>query len=416
MSTLPLSHVRILDLTNVIAGPVATRILAQLGAQVIKIEAPWGRAVGRVHAFQPEATRGRPYNAVASFNEVNRAKLSISLDLQRPEGKHAFKSLVAISDVVIENYSPRVMPNLGLPYDVLKQLRPDLVMVSMPAMGMGNAGPWANYISFGPGTDALAGLSDLTGYEGGPPSKPGNFYADQNSATHVAFAVMAAVHCRRQSGQGQHIQVVLREATMAVIGDSFLECQMTGRVPTRMGNRHPWMAPHNVYPCVGEDSWVAIAVATDAEFQRLCQVIGEPELERDPRFADSLARKRHEQDLDPYIEAWSRTRTRQQAMLALQRHGVQAGAVLTVGDLRRDPHWATLGFADEVDHPEAGHGVHPGLPWRSSHDKRGLGRPAPLFAEHNAYVLGDLLGMPEDVRESLRLKKVAPEEPVRNDG
>ncbi|MBI2872293.1 MAG: CoA transferase [Chloroflexi bacterium] len=412
MTTLPLSHVRILDLTNVIAGPMATRVLAHLGAQVIKVEPPWGRAVGRILAFRPEAGRGRPYNAIPSFNEVNRAKLSASLDLRRTEGKQLFQALLAISDVVVENYSPRVMPNLGLAYEALRQVRPDLIMVSMPAMGAGDLGPWANYISFGPGTDALAGLSDLTGYEGGPPSKPGNFYADQNSASHVAFAVMVALRHRRRTGQGQHIQVVLRETTMAVIGECFLEYQMTGGVPTRIGNRHSWMAPHNVYPCAGEDSWVAIAVASDAEFQRLSQAIERPELAQDPRFADGASRKRNERELDPCIEAWTRSRTRQEAMLALQRHGVRAGAVLTVGDLKTDSHWAALGSTDAVDHPEAGHGVHPGLPWRASRSGGQLGRPAPLFAEHNAFVLGDLLGLPEEDMLRLQQAGAAPTEPM----
>ena len=169
---LPLSHVRVIDLTNVIAGPVATRVLGQLGAQVIKVEQPWGRAIGNISMHTAADGRPRPYNTVATFNEVNRAKLSIAIDLAHEGGKRLFRNLVGVSDVVIDNYSPRVMGNLGLSYEALRKVRPDLIMVSMPAMG--SSGPWANYISFGPGTDALGGLSDVTGYKGGPPHKPGN--------------------------------------------------------------------------------------------------------------------------------------------------------------------------------------------------------------------------------------------------
>ncbi|MCH8088025.1 MAG: CoA transferase, partial [Chloroflexi bacterium] len=177
---LPLHHVRVVDLTNVIAGPVATRVLGQLGAQVIKVELPWGRAIGNIALHTQESNHPRPYNAVATFNEVNRAKLSIAIDLGHKNGKRLFLELVGLSDVVIENYSPRVMGNLGFPYQELVKVRPDLIMISMPALG--DPGPWSNYISFGPGTEALAGLCDITGYQGGPPLKPGNFYADQNAA------------------------------------------------------------------------------------------------------------------------------------------------------------------------------------------------------------------------------------------
>ena len=238
---LPLTGVRVLDLTNVIAGPVATRVLGHLGAEIIKIELPWGRSVGNMAIFTSDKSQERSYNKNAGFNEVNRAKRSISLDLADPRGKALFEELVSVSDVVIENYSPRVMPNLGLTYGHLRTLRPDLIMVAMPALG--SPGPWSNHISFGPGTEGLGGMCHVTGYQDGPPSKPGNFYSDQTSAFHVATAIMAAIWKRRRTGQGKQIEMVLRDVTMAVIGEYFLEYQLTGRSPTRIGNRHPSMAP-----------------------------------------------------------------------------------------------------------------------------------------------------------------------------
>lgn len=408
--SLPLEGIRIVDLTLVIAGPVATRVLAALGAQVIKVEAPWGRTIGRVHSLPGVPSTGRPYNANPAFNEVNRGKMSIALNLQHPKGKEAFLRLVSVSDVVIENFSPRVLPNLGLDYPVLRQHRPDVILVSMPALG--HKGPWRNYISFGPGTDALGGLSSITGYEGGQPHKPGNYYADQNSAYHTAFAVLAAVYRRRRTGKGAHLRIALREATQAVIGEYFLEPQMTGRIPTRMGNRHPWMAPHGIYPCKGTDAWVAIACATDEHFRRLCAVLGRPDLAQDPRFADTLSRKRNEALLDEPISAWTRQHSSKAAMDILQRAGVPAGAVFTVPEMLEDPHWKMLGFVREVEHPEMGRALHPGLPWRATGMALRQDVPAPLYAEHNQAVLQGLLGFPQEVVEQMVAEKVAPAEPV----
>jgi crotonobetainyl-CoA:carnitine CoA-transferase CaiB-like acyl-CoA transferase len=407
---LPLEGIRIVDLTLVIAGPVATRILAALGAEVIKVEAPWGRAIGR--GSSPPSLPGapRPYNALPTFNEVNRGKKSISLNLQHPLGREAFLRLVTLSDVVVENLSPRVLPNLGLDYPVLRRYRPDVILVSMPALG--HKGPWGHYIAFGPGVEALGGLSSITGYEGGQPHKPGNYYADQNAAFHAALAVLVAVYRRRRTGRGAHLRVVLREATQATMGEFFLEPQMTGRIPTPMGNRHPWMAPHGIYPCRGEDAWVAIACATDAHFHALCAVIGRPDLTEDPRFADSLARKRHEALLDAPISAWTRRHTPREAMLILQGMGVPAGAVLTVADILGDPHWRERGFVEEVDHPEMGRTLHPTLPWQATGMPRRQSTPAPLFAQDNRVILQDLLGLPPAVVAQMDAEGVSPSEPV----
>ncbi|GBD11769.1 Acetyl-CoA:oxalate CoA-transferase [bacterium HR23] len=408
--SLPLEGIRIVDLTLVIAGPVATRVLSALGAQVIKVEAPWGRTIGRVHSLPSQPGASRPYNANPAFNEVNRGKWSIALNLQHPLGKDAFLRLVSVSDVVIENFSPRVLPNLGLDYPVLRQHRPDIILVSMPALG--HKGPWRNYISFGPGTDALGGLSSITGYEGGPPHKPGNYYADQNAAYHTAFAVLTALYRRRRTGRGAHLRIALREATQAVIGEYFLETQMTGCIPTRMGNRHPWMAPHGIYPCRGDDAWVAIACATDQHFRALCAVIGRPDLASDPRFVDSLSRKHNEAQLDEPMSAWTRLHTPKEAMHILQQAGVPAGAVFTVPQMLEDPHWRALGFIREVAHPEMGKALHPGLPWRASGLAPRQDAPAPLFAEHHRTVLHDLLGLPAEVVAQMEAEKVAPLEPV----
>ena len=407
---LPLHHVRVVDLTNVIAGPVATRVLGQLGAQVIKVELPWGRAIGNIALHTQESNHPRPYNAVATFNEVNRAKLSIAIDLGHKNGKRLFLELVGLSDVVIENYSPRVMGNLGFHYQELVKVRPDLIMVSMPALG--DPGPWSNYISFGPGTEALAGLCDITGYQGGPPLKPGNFYADQNAAFHVATAIMAAIWKRRRTGRGQHIKIVLRDTTMAVMGEYFLGYQLTGRPPHRLGNRHPNMAPHNVYRCKGEDAWVAIAVASDDEWKCFRIAIGDPPWCRDSKFASADGRKDHQEKLDSLVQSWTKGRTPYEVMHALQARGIKAGAVMRAPDILADPHYAARDFIDRTNHPDGGRYKHPGLPWKYSSAPTGMGLRAPLFAEHSNWVLQDLLDLGEEEIAALRREGTAPLEPV----
>jgi benzylsuccinate CoA-transferase BbsF subunit len=374
------------------------------------VEQPWGRTIGSIamHGFQ--TGRARPYNTIANFNEVNRAKLSIAINLAHERGKWLFRRLVSVSDVVIENYSPRVMRNLDLAYESLREVRPDVIMVSMPALG--DSGPWTNYTSFGPGTDALAGLSDVTGYQGGPPHKPGNFYADQNAAFHVAVATMAALRQRRRTGRGQRMEVVLREATMAIIGEYFLEYQLTGRAPQRTGNYHPSMAPHNVYRCRGDDAWVAIAVASDEEWRRFRTAVGSPTWCGEDGFATASGRLRRRERLDRLVQGWTEHRTPYEVMHALQRHGVKAGAVLKPPEALEDPHYRERGFIDRTEHPEAGSYVHPGLPWKTSGGPHDLGRRAPLFAEHSDWVLSDLLSLDEDEVVALRQEATAPLEPA----
>ena len=406
----PLTGVRVIDLTNVIAGPVSTRVLAQLGAEVIKIEVPWGRAIGNIAMHTDEPGETRPYNKVVSFNEVNRGKQSIAIDLAQEEGRSLLRELVSISDVVIENYSPRVMGNLDLSYESLVNERPDLIMVSMPALG--DAGPWSSYISFGPGTDALGGLSDVTGYENGPPHKPGNYYADHNSAFHVSTGIMAALSQRRRTGKGQRMEIVLREVTMAVIGEQFLGYQLSGEAPLRMGSRHRDTAPHNVYPCRGDDEWVVIAVGSDQEWRRFGDAIGNPDWCHDERYATADGRLKNQDELDSNISGWTRTRKKYNVMNDLQGHGVKAGAVLKSPDILSDPHFKARKFIDQTDHPDAGTNHHPGLPFKMSRSERRMGMPAPMFAEHSNWVLAELLSLDESEIDSLRDRNTTPLEPV----
>ena len=255
-------------------------------------------------------------------------------------------------------------------------------------------------------------MCHVTGYQDGPPSKPGNFYSDQTSAFHVATAIMAAIWKRRRTGQGKQIEMVLRDVTMAVIGEYFLEYQLTGRSPTRIGNRHPSMAPHNVYRCKGDDAWVVIAVASDAEFDSLCDATGNADWKTDDRFSTMSARLQNQDTLDRLIEKWTGKRTPQEAMHHLQAAGIRAGAVLKSTEALADPQYQARGFIDHTHHPEAGDFKHPGVSFKSSAPLADLGRRAPLFAEHSDWVLDDLLGLPSETAEGLHTDGVAPLVPV----
>ena len=405
----PLSNIRIADLTNVIAGPVATRILGHMGAEILKVELPWGRAIGNI-AMHGDDGEGRAYNKVSTFNEVNRAKKSIAIDLTHATGKELFKEIVSVSDVVIQNYSPRVMGNLGLAYGDLRAVKPDVIMVSMPALGL--EGPWSNYISFGPGTDALGGLSSITGYKDGQPHKPGNFYADHNSGFHVATGIMAALFRRYKTGEGQHLEIVLREATMSVIGEYFIEYQFTGKEPKRIGNDHPVFFPHGIFRCKGDDSWIAISIESDHEWQTLCEVIESAELKNDKNLIEVSSRRLNREKIELEITGWTKSKSNKEAMNLMQTRGIRAGIVAKASDILSDAHVSERKYLDTVEHPDAGEYTSPGLPFKFTKSSTNLGVRAPMFSEHSLPILSDLLARDTSTIDSLIEKGTTPLEPI----
>ena len=409
---LPLEGVRIVDLTIVIAGPTATAALADLGAEVIKIENINARLAGGPRTLPPApgVEIDRPYNRVPAFHELNRGKKSLTLNLNRPEARDAFLRLVRVSDIVIENFSPRVMPNFGLTYENLKAIRPDIIMVSMPALG--STGPYSTRASFGPGIDAMSGLAHLTGFPDGPPVKPGNFLGDFSAGMLAAYAVMMALYSRNQTGEGQHIELAMREGETFLIGEYLVGAAMNGDSPMRMGNRHPSLAPHSIYPCQGEDRWVAIAVENDEEWQRLCGTLGNPAWCQDQRFSDAVGRWRHQDEIDGHLAQWTRSQTPYQAMERLQAAGVNAGAVLNSQDIAEDPHYQARDFIQELNLPEAGpmRTVRPGYVLSKS---PAVLKAGPGFGEHNDYVLRQLLGFSEYEIQHMEQVQAISREPIQ---
>ena len=403
MYRLPLAGTRVLDLTTAWAGPYAGRLLADMGAEVIKIESvkSWD-LIRALHILGREAERG--YNKSAYFNHLNRNKLGCALDLSHPRGRELFLKLVAQSDAVIENYRAGVMDGLGLSYDVLRQARPDIVLASMPANG--RDGPEAGYIAYGTHVEQLAGLVSLTGYPDRGPHKSGISYGDPVAGLTAAAALCAALLRRRRTGRGSWAEVAQRESMTNLIGEFFVGFSMNGRQPLLLGNRHRSMAPHGCYPCAGEDRWLAIAVGSDAEFAALCRVIGRAELAVDPRFADVVSRYRHQDELDEAISVWTSEQASQDAAAALQGAGVAASPVSSVADLMRDPHLRERGFFETTAHAEAGVWEMDGVPWRLSLTPAHVRLNGPCFGEHNDYVFRHLLGLSAEEVAALEIEGV----------
>ncbi|MGH2588799.1 MAG: CaiB/BaiF CoA transferase family protein, partial [Dehalococcoidia bacterium] len=245
---LPLTGVRVIDFTNAVAGPVCAQVLGDLGAEVIKVESPTARSP-RAHGtpLLSADLPDHPWNRLTSFNELNRSKLGVAFDAGAPAGREAFLRLATVSDVIVENFAPRVVGNLGIDYERIRAVRPDIVYCSMPAFG--KSGPYRDRISYGPGIDAMSGLSHLTGYEGGPPMKPGNYYCDYNAALLAAFGILAALEHRDRTGEGQYVEAAMIEGELQLLGEALLDAQMNGRHGERIGNRDSSIAPHGVYPC-----------------------------------------------------------------------------------------------------------------------------------------------------------------------
>ncbi len=405
MFRLPLADVRVLDLTIAWAGPYATRLMGDMGAEVIKIEAPNAWDFIRTYTGRPPDSDEQLWEKSPYFNHNNRNKYGISLDITTPRGKELFLRLVEMSDVVVENFRAEVMEGLGLGYEALAAVNERVSLISMPAHG--KTGPEKEYVAYGTNADQLSGLSHLTGYADGPPLKTGISYGDPVAATAAAGAVALALWERRHTGRGQYIEVAQRETLTTLIGEEIVAYTMTGREPERRGNRHSSMAPHGAYACAGDDAWVTIACENDAQFAALCVEIGHPVLANDERFADVMARYRNQDALDELIARWTRDRSAEDAAVALQAVGVPASPVLSVPAVFADEHLRARGFFETVAHPVAGVSDVEGPHWRMSVTPGHIRLPAPTFAQHNHYVFGHLLGLSDAEIETLEAEGVA---------
>jgi crotonobetainyl-CoA:carnitine CoA-transferase CaiB-like acyl-CoA transferase len=394
----PLAGIRVADFTWVWAGPHCTLQLAHLGAEVIRVETASRVCVTRM--LPPFADFEMGPNRSGYFNQYNQGKKSLALDLKKPEALAVAKRLCAASDVVVENFAAGVMDRMGLGYDVLKTLRPDVIMIALS--GYGATGPDRDKVSYGPAQVPLSGMSSLTGYRDFPPMHVGISYGDPTGGLHGAVAVLAALMHRARTGEGQFIDLSQWETSVAVLGEGVLAETFGTGAPARDGNRDPQMAPHGVFPAAGEDRWVAVAVEDDAAWARFAAAVGRPELATDARFATLAERKRHEDDLEALVAGWTAERTPEEATTLLQAAGIPAFASARNQDLAEDPHLRERGYFVALDHPEVGVRLHAGVPWRMSHSDSRVRAPAPCLGADTDAVLRDVCGY--DAAEIDRLR------------
>jgi crotonobetainyl-CoA:carnitine CoA-transferase CaiB-like acyl-CoA transferase len=382
-----LKSVRVLDLTRVWAGPLATRMLADFGAEVVKIGDP------RVPGIRANGTN----------NKLNRNKLGLALRLDKPAAREIFLALTSVSDVVVENFRPRVMRNFGLTYDVLRGVRPDLIMCSMP--GFGTEGAYAEYPAFGPSVETMTGLTSLMGYPGGPPMPSSIAYPDAVAGMNAVSAIMTALWHRRRTGQGQFIDLALSEGPVCQIGEHIVQFSRTGVQPPRVGNTHPDHAPYGCYPAAGEDQWVAVCVTSDEQWSSLRKLMCEPEWAMINELDRGAGRVDHRAKIDDALGAWTSRQEPSELAARLQARGIAAGAVLNNRQLLDDPHLNERGYFVEIDEPELGLKRYPGQAVHLSSDPAGDWTPSPYLGQHTRELLRDLLGLADENIRSLEAKE-----------
>lgn len=386
MSPRPLDGVRVVDLTHVFAGPTCSRVLADLGADVVRFESPNRLDVTRNLIITENDGLDHPWHRASYFVIRNANKREVMLDLAKPEGVEIIKRLVAGADVVAESFTPRVMSNFGLSYDDLRKIKPDIIMISLS--GYGQDGPMRDFGAYGMGLEPASGISSITGYAGGPPMRSGLSFTDPYSGFVGAGAVLTALHYRRRTGKGQYIDLSEQEAAIPVMGAALIEYQVNGRLPERRGNRSDWAAPQGCYRCAGVDRWAVISCANDAEFERLARATGNERWLEDPRFATVLARHDNHDALDEEITEWTSQRDMYDVMHTLQAAGVKSAAVLDGRDVLTDPHFRSRGQFDVIEQPFLGkRPVQKHVAARFGRFDTAPRRHAPTLGEHNDEVL-----------------------------
>jgi crotonobetainyl-CoA:carnitine CoA-transferase CaiB-like acyl-CoA transferase len=405
----PLDGIRVVDLTHVFAGPTCSRILADLGADVIRFESPNRMDVTRNLILTDNDGQDQPWHRASYFCIRNANKREMVIDLAKPEGIAIVKQLIATADVVSESFTPRVMGQFGLAYIDLVKIKPDVIMISLS--GYGQDGPMRDYGAYGMGLEPASGISSITGYAGGPPIRSGLSFTDPYSGFVGAGAVLTALHYRRRTGKGQYIDLSEQEAAIPVMGAALLEYQMTGRVSARKGNRSDAGAPQGCYRCAGEDRWAVISCTSDDEFAQLARAMGHEEWLGDDRFSTVLARHTHHDALGEAITAWTSQRDSYDVMHTLQAAGVKAAAVLDGRDALLDPHLRARQQFELIDQPKLGKRLLPKhTAARFGRFDTSVRRPAPLFGEHNDEILEEL-GYSESAISELRENKVIGESP-----
>ncbi len=384
-----LRGLRVLDLTRVVAGPFATRTLADFGAEVIKIQTE-------------KTATGAEANATGYFHAWNRNKKGITLNLNHREARELFCRLVAISDIVVENFTPRVMANWGLTYDKLREFKPDLIMLSMS--GLGQTGPDKDFVAYGPTLQSLGGITYLTSFSPDEPLGLGYSYADPIFGLYGVISILGALEYRDKTGEGGHIDLSGLEAACTLIGTELLDAATNKREVLPAGNHSGGeVSLSGCYPCKGRDRWCIIALSQEEHWQALCRIAGDFDLSKDERFSTPAQRAKNRQELDSLLAAWTRNIAAEDVVSLLQEAGVPAGVVQDAADLASDPQLQARDFFTTLKHPLMGNTTSDTYPFKLPDCNPNNWKAAPLFGEDNNYVFNELLGL--GMEEISRLKE-----------
>ena len=392
-----LEGLKVVDFSWFISGPLVAKFLGDYGAEVIHIES--GTRPDNMRSTLPMKDNVPGINRSAAFARYNSSKYGVSLNLGHPKGVEIARRIVAWADIVVENFSSGTMERLGLGYEELRKVNPDVIVVSLPMFG--HSGPLAKHPGLGSQLADLIGFGNLTGWPDRPPISPPGAYTDFISPYYAISALMAALDYRHRTGKGQYIEVSQYEAGVHFVAPLVMDWFVNGREPPRTGNRCPVVAPHGVYRCRGHERWCAIAAFTEEEWRSLCLAMGMPDLACDPRFVTVRARLHNERDLDELIEKWTMEHTAEEVMRLLQEAGVAAGVVSNGRDQNEDPHLNARGFYRGLEHAEIGTHRYLMPPFRLSRTPGGPSMPAPCLGQHNEHVYREILGLSDEEFVSL---------------
>ena len=392
----PLSGIRVADFSVHAAGPFAGLMLAEMGAQVIKIESSARLDITR----RTHTMYGKP---PSSFEQINANKMSACLNLKEPRAVELALNLVRVSDLVLENFRPGVFDRLDIGYESLRQVKPDIILVSLSSNGQ--SGPESNYAGYAPMFAALGGLGHLTGYPDGPPVEL-RHGMDHTGGMLAAFAAVAALCAKQRTELGQHVDVSLRDMGSAFIGHTLLDYAMNGREPHRQGNRDDAFVPQGVYRCLGGDAWVSISVGSQEEWRGLVDAMDRPAWAVGDRFGDGFRRWKLHDELDGLIEDWTARITAREATEKLQSHGVAAFPSLSPDQVMNDPHLLTREAFPTVRHPDKGQQRAVAPPWRFSETLACIDQWTPDLGEHNMEVFHGILGLAKTEVKNLEKAQV----------
>jgi benzylsuccinate CoA-transferase BbsF subunit len=395
---------RVLDFGTAWAGCIPGHILADFGAEVIKIESRQRVDLLRYGPGPSAPMRGKPWEEAREcnpwFHAVNRGKLGITLNFTTERGAALIRELVRQSDVVVDNFTPGVLQKYDLHYAALTAVKPDLIMLSVSVAGQ--HGPYRDTRAYAFNLHALSGLCSLIGYAGdAEPRHIDIAYADWNAGMFATYTIILALYHRQRTGVGQFIDLSAWESTTTLLTEGILDYTLNQRTPGPQDNQHPSMAPHGYYPCRGDDVWLALAVRSESEWQALCGLMGQPKLAREPRFQDMYQRLRHRQELDRQVAAWTRTQDADRLAGSLQEVGIAAMPLRTAEGRFHDTHLRARQTHVEIDHPDIGRELLHTIPWHLSGTPPRIQGPAPQVGGDNAYVLGELLGLSRQEQDRL---------------